>query len=374
VAGFSAEPEKKGADESDSMATRDRNNSTLGRILLKALSSVKLAVSLLSLMALVLIVATLIRNQDLARRYIYHSWWFISLLGLFYANLLFCTAGRWSLRIKKIGTTVTHSGVFVMVVGVVIGAIWGQHGFIQLYMGQSSDIFFVKSDKAIKLPFVVNLEDFKVERYTDRGVRETLVVYLADRNLTRTFPVRVGKEVKLSGTPYSFEILRYEPDFVVLERGTFGSRSDEPRNPAIQVRVNDGRENKTVWLFAKFPGLHQDPSSNIRLFYQRTERIKAFKSRVRILQDGRGVASKTIEVNKPLRYGGYSIYQSDYDEEHEAYSVLGIVKDPGVLFVYIGFAVISAGVLFTFYLRPILVRRARRPAVGQTNETATTTN
>lgn len=91
------------------MATCDRNNSTLGRILLKALSSVKLAVSLLSLIALVLIVATLIRNQDHARRYIYHSWWFISLLGLLCLKLLVCVAGRRSLKLKKLGTRVTRA-------------------------------------------------------------------------------------------------------------------------------------------------------------------------------------------------------------------------------------------------------------------------
>lgn len=347
---------------------------TIVRRLFKAGSSVKLTVTLLSVIAIVLIVATMIRNQDHARRYIYHSWWFILLLGLFILNLLLCTAGRWSFRAKKFGTTITHAGVLVMVVGVVVGALWGQRGFLRLYVGQSNDVFYLSDEKTIKLPFVVHLEDFKVERYANRGARERLVAYLADRRLARAFPINIGEKFPLPGTPYSFEILRYEPDFVVLEKGAFGSRSHEPRNAAIQVRVHDGSENKTLWLFAKFPGMHQDPGSNLRLLYQRTERIKDFKSSVRILRQGKVVASKIIEVNKPLKYQGFSMYQSAYDEEREMFSVFGIVKDPGVLFVYIGFAVISAGVLFNFYVRPILTRKAGGPATQQADGTRKTTN
>jgi len=324
------------------------------RKVLKALRSVKLAISLLAIIGVVLIVATLLKNQAQARRYIYHSWWFISLLGLFCLNLLLCTAGRWSFAVRRLGTSVTHAGVLVMVAGVLLGAVWGERGLMQLYIGEQGNTCYVTENEKMTLPFVVHLEDFKVERYGGRHVQQKLVVKLAGLGLVRSFPVEVGRTFRVAGTPYSVTTVRYEPDFVILDKGVYGSRSDLPRNPAIQVRVDTGPENRTEWVFAKFPGLRQDPDSEVRLFYQRIERIRAFKSKVQLLEGERVVASKTIEVNKPLKFKGYSIFQSGYDEQREMYSVLEIARDPGVPFVYAGFMIISAGVVFNFYFRPLL--------------------
>ncbi len=344
-------------DEKVSTETRGVQKPSAVRRVLKALRSVKLAVSLLVVIAAVLIVATLLKNQAEARRHIYHSWWFISLLGLFCLNLLLCSMGRWSFRVRRLGTTMTHIGVLVMVVGVVTGAIWGERGFMQLYIGDSGQTCYMSDSEKMAIPFVVRLEDFKVERYRDEGIGQRLVVQIVDRGLVRDFPVELGRAFRVAGTPYSVTTLRYEPDFVVLREGAYGSRSSEPRNPAIQVRVDERSSSTPQWVFAKFPGMFQDPNSNVRLFYQRTERIKSFQSKVRLIQRGKEVASQTIEVNKPLKYRGYAIYQSDYDQDREMYSVFEIARDPGIRFVYIGFLIISVGVVFTFYFRPLFVRR-----------------
>lgn len=366
--------------------------------MLKALRSVKLALFLLVVIAVVLIGATVMKSQARAARYIYHSWWFVSLLGLFSLNLLLCTLARWSFTLKRLGTTMTHAGVLVMVIGVVVDAISGERGFMQLDIGDSGNVCYASSERytwdgafydtaeearkkksdyesdnlqvqilqhggkyllytrparKFILPFTVHLQDFKVERYRE------LVVQVVDRRLVRAFPVKLGKTFAVHGTPYSLTVLRYEPDFVVLGEGVYGSRSGVPRNPAIQVRVENGSPNRTSWVFANFPGMHQERDSNVRLLL-RMERIKAFKSRVQLLRDGAVVASKTIEVNKPLKHKGHTIYQSDYDQDREMYSVFEIARDPGVPFVYIGFVIISAGVAFTFYFRPLLAKRARR--------------
>jgi len=333
-----------------------RNTARLSsaRRVLKALRSVKLAVSLLAVIAVVMIVATVIRNQSDARRYIYHSCWFISLLGFFCLNLLLCVAGGWSFKVKKLGTSVTHAGVLVMVVGVVMGAILGQRGYVQLGVGQATRVCYDDKKRAISLPFEVRLEDFRVERYSV----EALIVHLLKEQAVRALPIKVGKEFEIAGTPYGVTILRYEPDFVVLGKGEYGSRSKSPNNPAILVRVARGSQNQREWVFQKFPGMHQNRGSTVRLDYKRLPgKIKDFKSKLRVIQGVKVMASKTIEVNKPLKYQGYAIYQSFYDPVHEAWSGLEIAKDPGVSLVYLGFGLISVGILFTFYIRPVMRRK-----------------
>ncbi|MHC4946212.1 MAG: cytochrome c biogenesis protein ResB, partial [Planctomycetota bacterium] len=46
--------------------------------------------------------------------------------------------------------------------------------------------------------------------------------------------------------------------------------------------------------------------------------------------------------------------QADYDKEGERYTVLQVVKDPGVWLVMVGFACIMLGVIHKFYIRPFL--------------------
>lgn len=336
-----------------------RPRRTAARRLIKALSSVKLAVSLLVLIAVVMIVATLLRNQAHARQYIYHSWWFVSLLGLFCLNLIFCTAKRWSIRLRRLGTTVTHLGVLVMVTGAVISSIWAQRGQSRLVIGQWSKVCYDDNGKPIELPFEVHLDDFKVERHLDQ--QEALVVHLVKEQTARVFPIRVGEEFAIRNSPYKVTILRYEPDFIVLSKGEFGSRSESPNNPAIQVRVSGGPQEVTEWVFLKFPGMHRDPDAEIMLDYRQIGtpgRVKDFKSTLRLVQNGQVVASKTIEVNKPLKYAGWAIYQSFYDSEYESWSGLEIAKDPGVSWVYLGFLLITVGVLYGFYLRPLVVKKS----------------
>jgi cytochrome c biogenesis protein ResB len=61
--------------------------------------------------------------------------------------------------------------------------------------------------------------------------------------------------------------------------------------------------------------------------------------------DGESVRG-TAEVNSPLRFDGWMVYQSGYDSEagaESAYSVVELVRDPWLWGVYVGFAMIAAG-------------------------------
>ena len=49
------------------------------------------------------------------------------------------------------------------------------------------------------------------------------------------------------------------------------------------------------------------------------------------------------KVNDPCSYGGYVIYQEDYDHEYGQYSVLGLVRDPWLPIVYIGIGMLAIG-------------------------------
>lgn len=80
--------------------------------------------------------------------------------------------------------------------------------------------------------------------------------------------------------------------------------------------------------------------------------IKDFRSKVVILERDKEILKETIEVNRPLKYKGYSFYQASYDQDNFKWTGLDVVRDPGVPFVWCGFILLNLGVILRFYFLP----------------------
>jgi cytochrome c biogenesis protein ResB len=69
-----------------------------------------------------------------------------------------------------------------------------------------------------------------------------------------------------------------------------------------------------------------------------------FRSTVLIRHMEKEALHADIVVNRPLRYGGYSLYQSFYDPARGAWTGIQVVRDPGLPFMYTGFGLLNAGI------------------------------
>ncbi len=62
--------------------------------------------------------------------------------------------------------------------------------------------------------------------------------------------IEIGEEFQIADDEYSATVLQFVPDFAIKEDGTVVSRSEEPRNPAIEIDVlKDGEPEDHVWAF-----------------------------------------------------------------------------------------------------------------------------
>ncbi len=69
-----------------------------------------------------------------------------------------------------------------------------------------------------------------------------------------------------------------------------------------------------------------------------------------VFKDGQSVASKRIEVNSPLRYEGINFHQSSYDRTDRGYvTILTVTSKPGKSLIYLGFFAMMGGVVFMLY-------------------------
>ncbi|MDD5134899.1 MAG: cytochrome c biogenesis protein ResB [Phycisphaerae bacterium] len=85
--------------------------------------------------------------------------------------------------------------------------------------------------------------------------------------------------------------------------------------------------------------------------------VKDYFSDIEIIKDSNTVKTATIEVNKPLHFGGYHIYQHGYDEQHGRFTILEVVSDTGLSIIYAGFIFVCIGVAWHFWYERLIKKR-----------------
>ena len=204
-------------------------------------------------------------------------------------------------------------------------------------------------DEEKTLPFAIKLVDFRVEYYEPGH----LLIQTADGEGFR-MPAKQGSEYLLGPDLGSVEIVRRFENFKIVFEGDKHLAIDDPNggpNPALELRLKlpDGSE-KTRYVFERFAG-HTNPGETMAFSYLRM--VKDYISDVEVVKDGKSVARKSIEVNKPLHFAGFLFYQYAYDGDAERYTVLKVANDSGLVAVYLGFILLCAGVFWHLWLRHV---------------------
>lgn len=327
--------------------------------------------------------------------HVFSAAWFIVLLCTLSLSLVMCSQRRFSaiirthgsLRGRAAASLILHTSILIILAGAVIRAAWGEKGYVQFREGQSVSEFM--SDKGPRpLPYAIRLEKFEIDTYTENELRGglkkanpeadfgALLVRWPATELNDRFPaqpdtvhvLRAGGEPEDSTNVVRIRVVRYVPDFVMdTASRQVVSRSPLPRNPAIQVEVEGAAGSGSMWLFALHPefkmragGGHDGAPVALDMRYQHkgsireSAPIKSFRSTVAILEkDAPAPVIRKLEVNSPLSYKGYRFYQSGYNERDPSWTSLQVVRDPGVVVVYAGFALTMIGLVMLFYVYPL---------------------
>jgi hypothetical protein len=180
-----------------------------------------------------------------------------------------------------------------------------------------------------------------------------VLAVIRDGKLAKKKEVQPGEAIPVSDTPFLFTIENFHENANITR--TIENRPDMPNQSAVKISVQGSPEPFYLW-----EGIPTDVPG-YKMVFQKQERIKDFLSILQVVNGGHVMTEKKIEVNDPLKYGGYTFYQSTYDSEHGRWSGLQVKKDPGVGLVYAGFIIMTAGMVVIFYVNP-LVRKSKRSA------------
>jgi cytochrome c biogenesis protein len=249
-------------------------------------------------------------------------------------------------KIGRLGPMITHASIVIILIGGIFVGTFGFKEYKNIPVGETVDV--------PRSNFQVRADDFKVELYPDsrtpkeytsvltiiedgvprftdaievnhpmkyKGVKfyqsdygtimaDTVEIGLSRRDDGETlgrFRIHKGETFQVPDSQLRIKVVALVPDFVRDSSGRVGSRSREPRNPAVLLELYEDDELKdSMWSFLRFPDFHGSGKSDYSLRF-------------------------------------LSITTKDY-------TILQISRDPGLSVVWIGSLLMVAGLFLSFYL------------------------
>jgi hypothetical protein len=245
------------------------------------------------------------------------------------------------------GNIITHLGALLLLVGAFLTAYSSEEGFIVLGEGQKGNVIsdyhareiaIYKHDNLIlTLPRESLREgDTLAQLPFSASIEQTCRNCTMEEGQLTPAPLRKEDEENLFGVRISVDGKSY----IVSEAG----------GPATITHGED-----TYILVAQKQGRPLPYTVQLKQFtkftYPGTSVAEEYESIVRII-DGEVSWQAPIRMNEPLRYKGYTLYQSSFLQvDGETYSVLAVVKNAGRVFPYIASIVMCLGLLVHIIMR-----------------------
>jgi len=299
-------------------------------------------------------------------------------------NLLAAHVKRFSLRWKKLGVLMIHSGLVLLIVGQVFTDLLSEESTMRLVRGGSVDysedlfeqelvivdatgkeVLIPESSLARKteirdgkLPFTIRVRDFwsnaRLFGRPTNGATKVPATRGAGRHGVFIMPLPLVVSTDARNAPAALVEL-FSPK---------GSLGDWIVSTSVRVPQRFAYQNRQfdIALRAK---RHYKPYSITLLdlrhdLYKGTDIPRNFSSRVAIQNPRTGENREVlIYMNNPLRYAGETYYQYQMEKASEV-SVLQVVRNPGWLTPYLSCLLVGLGLVVQFMAH--LIGFARRRA------------
>jgi cytochrome c biogenesis protein len=255
-------------------------------------------------------------------------------------SILYAEKGRWT----RIGAYIVHVSILLLLMGALIGALFGFKAGMQIDEGTNSDIAILYSENAqIKLDFAIQCNEFEVKFYDDgrpEDFRSNLTI-LEDGQEVFTEDIRVNHPLQYKG--------------INIFQSSYGTAQSERAEFEI-IRKSDG-SSMTQTLEIGQEILLSDDTSKFKLEgflphfdFNGNDLGSAFVGLVS--EEGKDSYRIALPLRFPtfdrMRKGSFSFIVKDIEQKY--YTGLQITKDPGVWYVYAGFIIMIIGCWITFFM------------------------
>lgn len=278
---------------------------------------------------------------------------------------------------KTSGTVITHMGALLLLVGGLLTAVTSEEGFITLGPDETvsmisdyhqRELVVLKNDERWQawpreslaagqviddtaLPFTMTIEAL-CRHCEPRARRDAGDQYLgAAKNIALvSIPLRKEDEENLLGVTFRVAGVDAAQDGVYMAFEAAG-KQPELLVGKDRYRVMVGKTQRPLPFSVRLESFD-------KYSYPGTKMAQEYQSVVSVM-DGEVEWQSPIRMNEPLRYRGYTLYQSSFIQaDGKEYSVLAVVKNAGRVFPYVSSMVMCIGLLIH-----LVMRRRKRVAV-----------
>ena len=305
------------------------------------------------------------------------------------ANLLAAHATRFQLSKKKLGIILLHFGVILLLLGQLLTGLFARETQMRLDEGQT--LGYSEAPREVELA-VIDATSPEYDQVV--AIPEAVLAHEGTiQNPHLPFTIKVQQFM-----PNSRLVMRSQAPEAPPSPAThgFGKKiavTPEPRTvkdderdlSAAFIELATPQDSLGTWLVSnaisevqsfKLNGRTYSLLMRQRRFYKQfaltlldfrhdryagTDIPKNFSSRVRLVDFQRNENREVlISMNDPLRYRGFTFYQSGFDNNDKT-SILQVVKNPAMLMPYIACGLVALGLVMQFSMHLFgFVRKQRR--------------
>lgn len=290
-------------------------------------------------------------------------------------KFLFSSEWTWS----KSGIILSHLGALILLIGGLLTAMSAQESYMLIPEGQQT-------------PYIYDYHDRELLIYVDDNLKAAIP--LGALQVDEALPISLPFKTRITGVCASCEILRREESsdfkadlsyqslaqFMALSM-TKPSKEPEADIAGITFYVDDAPDAQNG-VYIAFEAMPKPVQINVddrlyRIVMGKKQRVLPFQIRLVdfekqsyagidmarnyasdiMIIDGLSEWPTRIEMNEPLRYRGYTFFQSAFEQTPDGeMTILSVVQNQGWLFPYMGTGILAFGLL----LHLILVMKRRQ--------------
>jgi cytochrome c biogenesis protein len=271
---------------------------------------------------------------------------------------LFAEKGRFS----RLGVYITHLSLLIILIGGIMGSLFGFKGFVNILEGETADRFFIRGKNANlpkALPFSVRCDDFNVTFYDlkDRKEERYVKEYTSLLTIIENGKEVLKKTVEVNHPLHYKGLAFYQSSYGALQRITLGIQKKNKKEKTLL----EAEEGDTIEV----------PEMNALL------RVLTYAPQVHTF--GEGVQVALLRPNQEPRVfwviKGLAKMEQQSGEEFaisfeaktsREYTGLQVTRDPGVWVVWVGCGLMIFGFIVSFFFshQKVWVRIPKGPAKG----------
>ena len=248
--------------------------------------------------------------------------------------------GRWT----RLGVYVVHFSVVLLLIGGLIGSIFGFEGYVNIPEGErAQSIQLSNSNQKLQLGFEIRCDDFNVDFYDTGAPKE----FRSSLTIFKQGKAVLQKDIIVN------DPLRYEG--ISFFQSSYGNM---PPNEAIlnfTSKATGMVYSKRAVLNTPFV-IGEDLGTFVLQKYTRQANFRGHnigEAFVGVLTPPNGNA---VEVTLPLKFPSFdrmrkgNVFIAVADFVPRYYTGLQVSKDPGIWVVYAGFILMIVGIYITFFM------------------------